>query len=704
MFALLEGDELDPLRGTPGAAHGVNLQPYGLPARGHNHELIGICHRGSRDHAPRLVGAVHGLDADTAATLHTVFLKARALAQAVFGDHQQVSPLRDHGERYHVVALAQADAAHPDGVTPLRAHVVFAEANAHAVVRHQHHILLTCGQQGVDQAVALLQIDGDDTGLAVVGKVGQRGLLHRAVARGKDHIAAALAEGDVLALLVHAAFQPQHGGDVLLGLQVEQVLDGAPLRAAGGLVDLVHALHIHAPRVGEEHEVVVVLRGEKVLHIVAGILLGLGGRCLDALAATRLQAILVGLGALDVAAVGDGHHHRIVGNEILDGHVALKGDNLRQSRRGVLGLDGLQLVLDDAQHARLVGQNVQIVLNLLQQRLVFIGNLVVLQRGELVEAQVEDGVDLALGEHIGIALHARLAVDENPQALGQLRGEAEGLQAAAGVVAVLGVTDDADELIEVGQCDEVGLQNLRAILGFAQQEARAAHHDLAAVLHVEVDGIAHGEHLGTVLVDGQHVDGEARLQAGELVELVDDDLRAGIALELDFHIVGQVSHAGDVGNDLVAHQLGDALLHHGSVDTEGHVGDVDELAPVFVGDDLHLTAHEHTAAPRAEVAVDALGAEDEAAGGEVRSLDVGAQLLGREVGVVDEGADAVHDLAEVVRRHVGGHAYGNARAAVDQQVGEGAGEDHGLGGGVVVVGLEVHRVLVQVIHEHHAHG
>ena len=204
-------------------------------------------------------------------------------------------------------------------------------------------------------------------------------------------------------------------------------------------------------------------------------------------------------------------------------------------------------------------------------------------------------------------------------------------------------------------------------------------------------------------MNGQHVDGETGLQTGELVELVDDHLRAGIALELNLHIVRQVAHAGDVRDDLIPHQLRDALLHHGAVDAVGNIRDVDELAPVLIGDHLHLTAHEHAAAPRAEVLVDTFGAEDVAPRGEVRSLDVGTQLLGGDVRVVDERADTVHDLAEVVRGHVGGHTHGDTRAAVHQQVREGTGEDDRLREVAVVVRLKVHRVLVQVIHQGHTH-
>lgn len=58
-------------------------------------------------------------------------------------------------------------------------------------------------------------------------------------------------------------------------------------------------------------------------------------------------------------------------------------------------------------------------------------------------------------------------------------------------------------------------------------------------------------------------------------------------------------------------------------------------------------------------------------------------------------------LGEVVRGDIGGHADGDALAAVDQQVGEACRQCHGLGERFVVVGLPVDGVLLQVAQELH---
>ena len=61
----------------------------------------------------------------------------------------------------------------------------------------------------------------------------------------------------------------------------------------------------------------------------------------------------------------------------------------------------------------------------------------------------------------------------------------------------------------------------------------------------------------------QHDEAVALLHLGELVELVEHDLRLGVALELDHDAhavaIGLVAQIADALDALVVHQLGDAL-------------------------------------------------------------------------------------------------------------------------------------------------
>jgi hypothetical protein len=61
------------------------------------------------------------------------------------------------------------------------------------------------------------------------------------------------------------------------------------------------------------------------------------------------------------------------------------------------------------------------------------------------------------------------------------------------------------------------------------------------------------------------------------------------------------------------------------------------------------------------------------------------RLEGR-VGMIQEVDDPVADLAQIVGRDVGGHADGDARAPIDQEVGEFRRQDLGHGQAFIVVG------------------
>ena len=99
-------------------------------------------------------------------------------------------------------------------------------------------------------------------------------------------------------------------------------------------------------------------------------------------------------------------------------------------------------------------------------------------------------------------------------------------------------------------------------------------------------------------------------------------------------------------------------------------------------------------------------AENQAAGGEIRPLDELHQLFDADlvgscvmVNQVDQG---ITDLAQVVRRHVGGHAHGNAAGAVDEQVGQQGRQDRRFAQRLIEVGAKLNRIFVNVIQ--HAGG
>ena len=119
------------------------------------------------------------------------------------------------------------------------------------------------------------------------------------------------------------------------------------------------------------------------------------------------------------------------------------------------------------EHAFLAGEDVHQVLDVDEHAVVFALHLVALHAGELIEAEFEDGVDLALAEDVAVALNGGLRADQDAEPLGGGGGELIGGEAFAGFVAVFRVADDLDEVIEVAEREQEGFEQFGAFLGLA---------------------------------------------------------------------------------------------------------------------------------------------------------------------------------------------------------------------------------------------
>ena len=146
----------------------------------------------------------------------------------------------------------------------------------------------------------------------------------------------------------------------------------------------------------------------------------------------------------------------------------------------------------------------------------------------------------------------------------------------------------------------------------------------------------------------------------------------------------------------LVHQRGDALDHARLVHLVGDFGDDDRLAILAGLLDRRAAAHDHRAAAKVIGLSDSGGADDHGTGREVRPRHMLHQGVDGDLRVVEIGAGGVDHLAQVVWRDVGRHADRDAARSVDQQVGEGRRQHHGLVRRFVVVGLEVDRLLVDV--------
>ena len=163
-----------------------------------------------------------------------------------------------------------------------------------------------------------------------------------------------------------------------------------------------------------------------------------------------------------------------------------------------------------------------------------VADLVAAERGQAVEAQVEDRADLSLAQRVGVAGDRRLDrfhqrnigrdLRDRPFACEQRGARLGGRGRAA---------DDADDLVEVGDRDDEAEQDVGALARLEQLELGAAGDDLLAEGDEGRDDVAQAEQLGAPAADREHVGGEARLRGRVPPELVEHHVGGRVALELE---------------------------------------------------------------------------------------------------------------------------------------------------------------------------
>ena len=114
--------------------------------------------------------------------------------------------------------------------------------------------------------------------------------------------------------------------------------------------------------------------------------------------AAALHAIFGQRRALDVAGMGDGDRHVLALDQILVFEFEIGLDQFGLARGGEFVADFRQFVAHDGKHARARAQDVEIVLDRHGQLLHLVGDFVAAQRGQPLQAQIEDRLGLFLGQ------------------------------------------------------------------------------------------------------------------------------------------------------------------------------------------------------------------------------------------------------------------------------------------------------------------
>ena len=439
-----------------------------------------------------------------------------------------------------------------------------------------------------------------------------------------------------------------------------------------GFGDLI-ALHaVHLAAVGEEKDIIVGGGDEHILHKV----LILAGHAGNAPAAAALGAVYLHRLALDVAAVGKGDDRLLLGDEVFNIHFTAYRFDSGAAVIAELIPDGGQLGADDIiDHGRRAENFLQ-VFHLFQDSGQLILYLDALHAGKLSQTHGHNGGSLQIGH--AEAFH----------------------QVQLGIVLVLTVADDVDDLIGLIHHQLQTLQNVLTLFGFFQVVGGTAGDDLKLELEILLQHLLQGHYLGHAVFQRQHNDADGILQLSKAVQLVQHHLRVGTHLQVndDAHAlaVAFIIDVADAVDTLILYQLGNALDQTGLIH---HVGDLphdDALPAVLHFLYLGLAAQGDLAAAGGIGRPDAAAAHDNAAGGEIRPLNVLHQLIQLGFGVVDEVAHRVADLPQVVGRNIGGHTHRDTHRAIAQQVGEAAGQYHRFLTLVIKVGVPVYGVLIDI--------
>src|SRR6266508_3638327 len=612
-----------------------------------------------------------GFEADqfAVARLHAVFRERRLLAETVAGDAQHLLVAVHGDDADHVFVVAQRDAAHAAGLAPHVTHLLLVEADGHALVRGQEDLLRAVSQLHSHQFVAFVNAHRNDAVLPDVAEFGKLRLLDHALA-GDHH--GILAFGELA--------NRDHARDLLARRLADQVDDGLAFARRRGVGDLMDFQFIDLPLVGEDHQIAVGRGDEDVRDDV----LRPRAHAPAPGPAAPLRFIHRQRRALDVARKCQRDHHVLVGYQVFERQLDAAIDDLRAALVGVILLDRAQFLDDHAPQRAVARQNLFQLGDQLDHLFVLVNELLTFEGREAAELHVEYRLRLNLSE-LELVDQPLLGVVRGPRPADQLDD----------------LVDDVDGLLEA-------LQDVRAAPGLLQLVRRAVAYDLAAEGDEFVERLGQVEDL-RLAVDDREVDHPERdLHLRHLVQLVQDDLRDGVAFEFDDDAdlllrrrfaVGLVADLRNALDLLVIDQVGDLFDQLRLVDLERDLGDDDGVALLGAAPDAVDRGPRpklHHAAPGLVSLLDAFAAVNEPAGGEIRPRHDLDQVRDLGVRMLEELNGRLDDLAQIVRRNLGRHADGDPVRTVDQQVRHARRQDGRLLAQFVVVRNEFDGFLLDV--------
>ena len=597
----------------------------------------------------------------------------------------------EHAHGDDAVVFAQRDAAHARGRAAHEfPHILRREAQRLALPGRQQDMVARPAGLHAHQHVVLVELHRDLAAPGNIDEIRQRVAPHIAVP-GREH--------DRQVLPAFLVVRHRHdGGDALARRQcLDDLLHlhAAPLRA--GARQPVDLELVNDARGREEQQRRVRVRDDDLRDRV----LVAGGHARPALAAALLRPVGGKLHAPDIAALAHRHDHVLALDQVfLVGVDLVVGEDRTALVRKAVP-HALELLADHRQQLLPRTQDFQIAPDALRHLFQFFGDLLPLEAGKPVQAQVQDRARLRVAQPVAAVLQRAAGRAEKRQQRRRVGGRpGPRQQGGARFGGIARLPDDADDLVDIGDGDREADQHMRALPGLAEVVAGAPRDDLLAKGDEGADDTVQGQRLGPSAVQRQHIDAEAHLHLCVPVELVQQHAVFDARLELDDDAdaapVALVPERLDALDQLQVHDLADALDHPRLVDLVGHLRDDDRLAVALALLDLGA-GPEDDRAPAGHVGLpDAVASQQYAARREVRPRHIVHQLVDGDRRVVEKSEAGVDHLAQIVGRDVGRHADGDAARAVYEQVRILRRQDGRFLFAVVVVRLEIDRILVDV--------
>ena len=257
----------------------------------------------------------------------------------------------------------------------------------------------------------------------------------------------------------------------------------------------------------------------------------------------------------------------------------------------------------------------------------------------------------------------------------------------------------------VGDQGQTG-QDVQAGLQLGQLMAKAFGDDLEPEVEKVTTQVSEAgpERLADRRVGGRDQTGQVdrirTLERRVATQVGQGQLFGAVALEFQHNadiVGGLVAYVDNLGDFTLDHQLGNLFDQLGLVDGVGQGGNHHLALAARQGFDLPLTAQlERALAGFVQLAQLSFGGQDFSPGRKVRALDRTQQAGGADVGVLQHGQQSAHHLMKIMRRDVGRHADGDAAGAVQQQLGDGCGQDDRFVNRGVVVRTVGNRVAAQI--------